>query len=66
MLNRNREELEELLVIVEGDNYWHAFGVNEGKVEFIKQMLFNGATIEDISKMSGISIEEINSLLSKS
>ena len=111
MLNRNEEELEELLVIVEGDDFvaeykekicklnndaefiaymsaeeenekfyktdmriareegitiGHAFGVNEGKVEFIKQMLANDATIEDISKMSGISVEEINSLLSKS
>ena len=43
----------------EGVNIGH----EKGQSDFIKQMLSNGATIEDISKMSGLPTEEIESLI---
>ena len=37
-------------------------GIDTGKKELIKTMLQNGASIEQISKLTGLSIDEINNI----
>ncbi len=37
-------------------------GIDTGKKELIKTMLQNGASIEQMSKLTGLSIDEINNI----
>ena len=59
------EELEKAELYRNGLAEGEAKGRAEGQADFIKKLIENGTSIEDISKMSGMSVEDIYALVKR-